>query len=154
MIDALIRPELRWLLPRRLSASAARSRWVRLLREVTADGLPVEIARRQRRSVFLVRAADFEAGLGPDHPWVGRRARLAPGKFRPNGLVPGVDHRWDHASSAWIRDHFGQVLEAVDETGEPLLVTRRGRCGLMLLARPRLEQSTVQSSAGRSGGKN
>ena len=122
-----------------LSASAARSQWVRLLGQVAADGVPLEITRRQRRSVFLVRAADFEAGLGVDHPWRERRARLAPGKFRPNGLTPGVDHRWEHASSTWIRDHFGQVLEAVDETGEPLLVTRRGRCGLLLVDRSRLE---------------
>ncbi len=154
MIDSLLHPGVRWLLPRRLSASAARSQWVRLLGQVAADGVPLEITRRQRRSVFLVRAADFEAGLGPNHPWAGRQARLAPGKFRPNGLVPGVDHRWDHASSSWIRDHFGQVLEAVDETGEPLLVTRRGRCGLLLLARPRRVGSTVQSSAGCSDGKN
>ena len=43
--------------------------------------------------------------------------------------------RWTHASSTWIRDHFGSVLEAVDTDGQPLLITRRGHCGLMLLAR-------------------
>jgi hypothetical protein len=48
-------------------------------------------------------------------------------------LAPGVTHRWDNASSTWIRDHFGQVLEAVDLTQEPMLVTRRGKSGLILL---------------------
>jgi hypothetical protein len=62
------------------------------------------------------------------------RARLSPVSFHPNGLQPGVTHRWQHASSTWIRDHFCAVLESVDTTGHPLLVTRRGLCGLMLLA--------------------
>ena len=123
------------LIPRRLSATKARPVWVRLLREVSEHGLPLEITRRLKPSVLLVRAADFEVALGRSHPWSELRARLSPGSFHPNGLQPGVTHRWQHASSTWIRDHFCSVLESVDATGHPLLVTRRGLCGLMLLAR-------------------
>ena len=123
------------LIPRRMSATDARVVWVRLLREVADTGLPLEITRRQKPSVLLVRAADFELGLGRSHPWSDLRARISPGSFHPNGLQPGVTHRWTHASSTWVRDHFRSVLEAVDTDGEPLLITRRGQCGLMLLAR-------------------
>ena len=38
--------------------------------------------------------------------------------------------RWTHASSTWVRDHFRLVLEAVNTDGQPLLITRRGHCGL------------------------
>ena len=123
------------LIPRRMSATDARVIWVRLLREVADTGLPLEITRRQKPSVLLVRAADFESGLGRSHPWSDLRARIGPGSFHPNGLQPGVTHRWTHASSTWVRDHFRSVLEAVDTDGQPLLITRRGHCGLMLLAR-------------------
>ena len=125
----------RVLIPRRLSATNARPVWVRLLREVSEHGLPLEITRRHKPSLLLVRAADFEVALGRSHPWSERRARLSPGSFHPNGLQPGVTHRWEHASSTWVRDHFCSVLESVDTTGHPLLVTRRGLCGLMLLPR-------------------
>ena len=128
-------PRARVLIPRRLSASNARPIWVRLLREMAEHGLPLEITRRHKPSVLLVRAADFEAALGRSHLWSKLRARLSPGSFHPNGLQPGVTHRWQHASSTWIRDHFCSVLEFVDTTGHPLLVTRRGQGGLMLLAR-------------------
>ncbi len=128
-------PRARVLIPRRLSATNARPVWVRLLREVAEHGLPLEITRRHKPSVLLVRAADFEAALGRSHLWSKLRARLSPGSFHPNGLQPGVTHRWQHASSTWIRDHFCSVLEFVDTTGHPLLVTRRGQGGLMLLAR-------------------
>ena len=123
------------LIPRRMSATDAQVVWVRLLREVADTGLPLEITRRQKPSVLLVRAADFESGLGRSHPWSDLRARISPGSFHPNGLQPGVTHRWTHASSTWVRDHFRSVLEAVDTDGQPLLITRRGHCGLMLLAR-------------------
>ena len=122
------------LIPRRMSATDARVVWVRLLREVADTGLPLEITRRQKPSVLLVRAADFELRLGRSHPWSDLRARISPDSFHPNGLQPGVTHRWTHASSTWIRDHFRSVLEAVDTDGQPLLITRRGHCGLMLLA--------------------
>ena len=128
-------PKVRVLIPRRLSATTTRPVWVRLLREVAEHGLPLEITRRHKPSVLLVRAADFEVALGRSHPWSERRARLSPGSFHPNGLQPGVTHRWEHASSTWIRDHFCSALESVDTTGHPLLVTRRGFCGLMLLPR-------------------
>ena len=128
-------PRARVLIPRRISATNARPVWVRLLREVAEQVLPIEITRRHKPSVLLVRAADFEAALGRSHPWSDLRARLSPGSFHPNGLQPGVTHRWEHSSSTWIRDHFCSVLESVDTTGHPLLVTRRGHCGLMLLAR-------------------
>ena len=128
-------PKVRVLIPRRLSATTTRPVWVRLLREVAEHGLPLEITRRHKPSVLLVRAADFELALGRSHPWSERRARLSPGSFHPNGLQPGVTHRWEHASSTWIRDHFCSVLESVDTTGHPLLVTRRRFCGLMLLPR-------------------
>ena len=128
-------PRARVLIPRRMSATNARPVWVRLLREVAEHGLPLEITRRHKPSVLLVRAVDFEVALGRSHPWSELRARLSPGSFHPNGLQPGVTHRWQHASSNWIRDHFCSVLESVDTTGHPLLVTRRGHCGLMLLAR-------------------
>ncbi len=127
--------EPQMLIPRRMSATNARVVWVRLLREVADTGLPLEITRRQKPSALLVRAADFESGLGRSHPWSDLRARISPGSFHPNGLQPGVTHRWTHASSTWIRDHFRSVLEAVDTDGQPLLITRRGYCGLMLLAR-------------------
>ena len=128
-------PKVRVLIPRRLSATNARPVWVRLLREVAEHGLPLEITRRHKASVLLVRAADFEAALARSHPWSDLRTRLSPKSFHPNGLQPGVTHRWEHYSSTWIRDHFCSVLESVDTTGHPLLVTRRGHCGLMLLAR-------------------
>ena len=128
-------PKVRVLIPRRLSATTTRPVWVRLLREVAEHGLPLEITRRHKPSVLLVRACDFEAALDRSHPWSELRARLSPGSFHPNGLQPGVTHRWEHASSTWIRDHFCSVLESVDTTGHPLLVTRRGHCGLLLLAR-------------------
>ena len=127
------------LIPRRMSATDARVVWVRLLREVANSGLPLEITRRQKPSVLLVRAADFELRLGRSHPWSDLRARMSPDSFHPNGLQPGVTHRWTHASSTWIRDHFRSVLEAVDTDGQPLLITRRGQCGLTLLARPVFE---------------
>lgn len=127
--------EPQMLIPRRMSATNARVVWVRLLREVADTRLPLEITRRQKPSALLVRAADFESGLGRSHPWSDLRARISPGSFHPNGLQPGVTHRWTHASSTWIRDHFRSVLEAVDTDGQPLLITRRGYCGLMLLAR-------------------
>jgi PHD/YefM family antitoxin component YafN of YafNO toxin-antitoxin module len=128
-------PRARVLIPRRLSATNTRPVWVRLLREIAEHGLLLEITRRHKPSVLLVRAADFEAALGRSHPWSQLRARLSPGSFHPNGLQPGVTHRWKHYSSTWTRDHFCSVLESVDTTGHPLLVTRRGLCGLMLLPR-------------------
>ena len=132
------RPRL--LLARRLPASEARRLWVRLLQAVADDGRPVELTRRRRRSVFLVRAADFEAGLGPQHPWSCLRARLAPGRHRPNGLNPGVTHRWTHLSSTRARDRLGEALELADVVAEPLLITRQGRSGLMLVAVRLMEQ--------------
>ncbi len=123
------------MLPHRVSASDARNRWVPLLRWASANGLPVEICRRQRESVMLVSAASFEAGLGEGHPWSALRfpRRFRDG-FRPNGLKPGVGYRWAHASSTRIRDRLGSVLDSVDEGGQPLLVTRRGQCGMLLMA--------------------
>ncbi len=121
------------ILPR-ISATRARPIWVRLLNRVEAEGVALEVTRRQRRSVILVRAVDFEQHLGRSHPWSGLRARIIPQSFHPNGLKPGVTHRWTFASSTWIRDHFCSVMEWVDTANQPLLVTRRGKCGLMLLA--------------------
>ncbi len=121
------------ILPR-ISATRARPIWVRLLNRVEAEGVALEVTRRQRRSVILVRAVDFEQHLGRSHPWSGLRARISPQSFHPNGLKPGVTHRWTFASSTWIRDHFCSVMEWVDTANQPLLVTRRGKCGLMLLA--------------------
>lgn len=133
------------LIPRRICATEARRIWVPLLAETARDGHPIKITRRRRRSVFLVRVEDFESRLGKGHRWSGLRARMAPRTFRPNGLEPGVTHRWTHASSTWIRDRFGEVLELVDEGGEPMLVTRRGKSGLMLLARSLMDGMTVTS---------
>jgi PHD/YefM family antitoxin component YafN of YafNO toxin-antitoxin module len=107
---------------------------VRLLNRVEAEGVALEVTRRQRKSVILVRAVDFEQRLGRSHPWSSLRARISPHSFHPNGLKPGVTHRWTFASSTWIRDHFCSVMEWVDAANQPLLVTRRGKCGLMLLA--------------------
>lgn len=126
------------ILPR-ISATRARPIWVRLLNRVEAEGVALEVTRRQRRSVILVRAVDFEHRLGRSHPWSGLRARISPHSFHPNGLKPGVTHRWTYASSTWIRDHFCSVLEWVDAASHPLLVTRRGKCGLMLLAQQLFE---------------
>ena len=145
-------PKVRVLIPRRLSATNARLVWVRLLSELAEHGLPLEITRRQKPSVLLVRAADFEAALGRSHPWSDLRARLSPGTFHPNGLQPGVTHRWEHASSTWIRDHFCSALESVDTTGHPLLVTRRGLCGLMLLARRIFETHWGGAAVSAQGG--
>jgi hypothetical protein len=145
-------PRARVLIPRRLSATNARPVWVRLLREVAEQGLPLEITRRHKPSLLLVRASDFEAALGRSHPWSELRARLSPGSFHPNGLQPGVTHRWQHASSNWIRDHFCSVLESVDTTGHPLLVTRRGLCGLMLLARRIFETHWGGAAVGAQDG--
>jgi prevent-host-death family protein len=128
------------VVPRRVSATDARRDWVRLLQEVAEDGRPVEITRRQRTSVFLVRASDFEAALGRVHPWSNRRVRNLSGTVRPNGIVPGVWHRWEHVSSTAARDRLGEVLGSVDADREPLLVTRQGRSGLMLLAACALER--------------
>jgi len=139
------------LIPRRMSATDARVVWVRLLREVAEHGLPLEITCRQQPSVLLVRAADFESGLGRSHPWSDLRARISPDSFHPNGLQPGVTHRWTHASSTWVRDHFRLVLEAVDTDGEPLLVTRRGQLGLMLLAQRLFESHWNLSRTVRIG---
>jgi PHD/YefM family antitoxin component YafN of YafNO toxin-antitoxin module len=127
------------LIPRRICATEARRSWVSLLAKTAQEGHPVEITRRKLRSVFLVRAEDFESRLRRGHPWSGLRARLASRTFRPNGLEPGVTHRWSNASSTWIRDRFGEVLELVDEDGEPMLVTRRGKSGLMLVSQRLLE---------------
>lgn len=143
---------VRVLIPRRMSATNTRPVWVRVLREVADHGLPLEITRRHKPSVLLVRASDFEAALGRSHPWSDLRARLSPGSFHPNGLQPGVTHRWEHASSTWIRDHFCSVLESVDTTSHPLLVTRRGQCGLMLLARRTFEAHWGGKSEGTGGG--
>ena len=126
------------ILPR-ISATRARPSWVPLLNQVEAQGVALEVTRRQRRSVVLVRAFDFEQHLGRSHPWSGLRARISPHSFHPNGLKPGVTHRWTYASSTWIRDHFCSVMEWVDAANQPLLVTRRGKCGLMLLAQPLFE---------------
>ncbi len=127
-------PRPRVLILPRISATQARPIWVQLLHRVASEGLPLEITRRQRKSVILVRAYDFEERLGRSHPWSELRARISPHSHHPNGLEPGVTHRWNHASSTWIRDHFCSVLELVDAGGNPLLITRRGKCGLMLLA--------------------
>ena len=145
-------PRARVLMPQRMSATNARPIWVRLLREVAEQGLPLEITRRHKPSVLLVRAVDFESALGRSHPWSDLRARLSPGSFHPNGLQPGVTHRWEHSSSTWIRDHFCSVLESVDTTGHPLLVTRRGLCGLMLLARRIFEAHWGDVSVSAQGG--
>ena len=145
-------PKVRVLIPRRLSATTTRPVWVRLLREVAEHGLPLEITRRHKPSVLLVRAADFEAALARSHPWSYLRARLSLGTFHLNGLQPGVTHRWEHASSTWIRDHFCSVLESVDTTGRPLLVTRRGLCGLMLLARRIFETHWGGNAVSAQGG--
>ena len=126
------------ILPR-ISATRARPIWVRLLIRVEAEGVALEVTRRQRRSVILVRAVDFEHRLGRSHPWSGLRARISHQSFHPNGLKPGVTHRWTYASSTWIRDHFCSILEWVDAASHPLLVTRRGKCGLMLLAQQLFE---------------
>ena len=121
---------------------------VRLREAVAEHGLPLEINRRHKPSVLLVRASDFEAALGRSHPWSERRARLSPGSFHPNGLQPGVTHRWQHASSTWIRDHFCSVLESVDTTGHPLLVTRRGPVVLTAGA-PKSIDAIERTCAGR-----
>lgn len=139
------------LIARRVAATDARRGWVRLLREVAADGRPVEITRRQRRSVFLVRASDFEQGLERAHPWSGLRARMAPRTFRPNGLEPGVTHRWNHLSSTGARDRLGEVLELVDTTEDPLLVTRQRQSGLMLLSIRTIEQHWNGAAAESQG---
>ena len=133
-------PRPRVLILPRISATRARPIWVQLLQNVATEGIPLEITRRQRKSVILVRACDFEQRLGRSHPWSDLRARISPHSHHPNGLEPGVTHRWTHASSTWIRDHFCSVLELVDAGGNPLLITRRGKCGLMLMAQRLFEE--------------
>lgn len=129
----------RVLVPRRLSACDARRHWVRLLTQTADSGAPLEITRRGQRSVFLVPANEFERRLLGRDPWPTLRGRLPIAGFRPNGLVPGVRHRWTHASSAWIRDHFASFLGEVDLSTAPRLVTRRGKSGLLLLSKPTFE---------------
>jgi prevent-host-death family protein len=129
----------RVLIPRRLSACDARRHWVRLLAETADSGSPLEITRRGQRSVFLVPANEFERRLVGRDPWPMLRGRLRSSGFQPNGLVPGVRHRWTHSSSAWIRDHFASFLADVDLSPEPMLVTRRGKSGLLLLSKPTFE---------------
>ena len=144
-------PKVRVLIPHRLSATTTRPVWVRLLWEVAEHGLPLEITRRHKPSVLLVRAADFESALGRSHPWSELRARLSLGSFHPNGLQPGVTHRCQHTCSTWIRDHFCSVFESVDTTGHPLLVNRRGLCGLMLLPRRIFETHWVGAAVSAQG---
>jgi prevent-host-death family protein len=127
------------LIPRRLSACDARRHWVRLLTETADSGAPLEITRRGQRSVFLIPANEFERRLVGRDSWPKLRARLRPIGFQPNGLVPGVRHRWIHSSSAWIRDHFASFLAEVDPALVPMLVTRRGKSGLLLLSKPTFE---------------
>jgi PHD/YefM family antitoxin component YafN of YafNO toxin-antitoxin module len=127
------------LIPRRLSACDARRHWVRLLAETANSGSPLEITRRGQRSVFLVPANEFERRLLGRDPWPNLRGKLRSLGFQPNGLVPGVRHRWTHCSSAWIRDHFASFLADVDQSLVPMLVTRRGKSGLLLLSKPTFE---------------
>jgi len=127
------------LIPRRLSACDARRHWVRLLAETANSGSPLEITRRGQRSVFLVPANEFERRLLGRDPWPNLRGKLRSLGFQPNGLVPGVRHRWIHSSSAWIRDHFASFLADVDLSPVPMLVTRRGKSGLLLLSKPTFE---------------
>ena len=119
------------LIPRRYPASTARAYFVRLGRFVSDSGEPVEITRRGKKSVFLVRAPDFERCLVGVHPWGKRREFPS----RPLGINPGVYYAWTNRSATVIRDHFAGYLEWVDQGGNPLLVVRRGKCPLLLLAR-------------------
>lgn len=118
------------LIPRRYSASTARAYFIRLSRFVADSGEPVEITRRGKKSVFLLRAPDFERGLVGVHPW-GKRREFP---FRPLGIKPGVYYAWTNRSATMTRDHFARYLEWLDQGGHPLLVVRRGKCPLMLLA--------------------
>ena len=123
------------LIPKRYCASTARAYLVRIMKHVAATGEPIEIVRRGKRSVFLVRALDFENCLEGDHPWVSiRESSPSVEGYRPNGIRPGVHFGWRYRSSTLTRDRFCSSLRWVDEGGQPLLVTRRGKIPLMLLA--------------------
>ena len=124
------------LLPWRYCASTARAHLVRLMKHVAATGEPIEITRRGKQSVYLVRALDFESCLTGNHPWASIRERYATREgFRPNGIRPGVHFAWKYCSATRTRDRFCYALGVVDDGGQPLLVTRRGAIPLMLLAR-------------------
>ena len=88
-----------------------------------------------RRHLSIQLLYDFESSLGRLNLWSKWSERLSSRSFHPNGLQPEIAHRWQHESFTWIRDRFSSVLKSEDTTGNPLLVTRRGLCGLMLLAR-------------------
>ncbi len=123
------------LIPKRYCASTARAYLVRIMKHVAATGEPIEIVRRGKRSVFLVRAADFENCLEGNHPWVSiRESSPTVEGYRPNGIRPGVHFAWRYRSSTLTRDRFCSSLRWVDDGGQPLLVTRRGKIPVMLLA--------------------
>ena len=123
------------IIPKRYCASTARAYLVRIMKHVAATGEPIEIVRRGKRSVFLVRAADFENCLEGNHPWVSiRESSPTVEGYRPNGIRPGVHFAWRYRSSTLTRDRFCGSLRWVDVGGQPLLVTRRGKIAVMLLA--------------------
>ena len=123
------------IIPKRYCASAARAHLVRIMKHVAATGEPIEIVRRGKRSVFLVRALDFENCLEGDHPWFSiRESSPSVEGYRPNGIRPGVHFGWRYRSSTLTRDRFCGSLRWVDVGGQPLLVTRRGKIAVMLLA--------------------
>lgn len=134
MITEVATPRV--LIPPRYSATNAKDRWVKLLEWVAATGQPVEITRQRRRSLILVSALGFEARIGQRHRWETLKVRWSPRLFHPNGLVPGVLHRWPHRSSTAVRDQLTQTLAGVDGSDQPLLVTRRGKSGLLLISLP------------------
>ena len=118
------------LIPRRYSASRARTYFGQLTRFVADSGEPVEITRRGRPSVFLLRAPDFERCLVGSHPWGNRREI----PWRPLAIQPGVYYPWKYRPATMIRDLFASSLEWAHKSGDPLLVVRRGKCPLMLVA--------------------
>jgi hypothetical protein len=83
-----------------------------------------------RRHLSIQLLYDFESSLGRLNLWSKWSERLSSRSFHPNGLQPEIAHRWQHESFTWIRDRFSSVLKSEDTTGNPLLVTRRGQCGL------------------------
>ena len=133
------------LIPRRYSASRARTYFGQLNRFIEDSGEPVEITRRGRASVFLLRAPDFERCLVGSHPW-GKRREIP---WRPLAIQPGVHYPWKYLSATKAKDRFARILAWADKCGDPLLVVRRGKCPLMLVAARTFVAFWKVSSPGR-----
>ena len=122
------------LIPPRYCATKAKRLWVRLLSWVAQTGRPVEITRQGKLGAILVPANLFEALIRHRDPWTSRRVAYPERLFRPNGLVPGVEHRWMQLSSTGVRDNFQDALNWVNDNDSPFLITRRGKSGLLLMS--------------------